>query len=102
VDLVTLSGCATGLNVVAAGDELLGLARGLFHAGARSLVLSLWEVNDVSTAKFMNLFYRELETGKSKPGALREAALRLREENPHPFYWAPFLLIGASSSPARS
>jgi CHAT domain-containing protein/predicted negative regulator of RcsB-dependent stress response len=101
VDLVTLSGCATGLNVVAAGDELLGLARGLFHAGARSLVLSLWEVNDVSTAKFMTLFYRELETGQSKPGALRQAALRLREQDPHPFYWAPFLLIGASSAPGK-
>ena len=99
VDLVTLSGCATGLNVVAVGDELLGLARGLFHAGARSLMLSLWEVNDISTAKFMTSFYRELESGKDKSSALRSAALTLRDEYPHPFYWAPFLLIGASSPP---
>lgn len=98
VDLVTLSGCATGLNVVAVGDELLGLARGLFHAGARSLVLSLWEVNDLSTTQFMTSFYRELESGKDKPSALRSAALALRGKHPHPFYWAPFLLVGASSS----
>ena len=98
VDLVTLSGCATGLNVVAVGDELLGLARGLFHAGARSLVLSLWEVNDLSTTKFMTSFYRELESGRDKPAALRSAALALSNEHPHPFYWAPFFLVGASTS----
>src|SRR5262249_15333457 len=52
-ELLTLSGCATGLNVVAAGDELLGLIRGALYAGARSLLLTLWEVNDRSTTSFM-------------------------------------------------
>jgi CHAT domain-containing protein len=57
VGLLTLSGCVTGLNVIAEGDELIGLSRGLLYAGARSLLLSLWDVDDRSTADFMKLFY---------------------------------------------
>jgi CHAT domain-containing protein len=94
VELVVLSGCATGLNVVAAGDELLGLARGLIYAGARSLVLSLWDVNDESSADLMRAFYSSF-TGKAKKShALRAAMLQVREAHPHPYYWAPFLLVG--------
>jgi CHAT domain-containing protein len=94
VDLITLSGCSTGLNVVAAGDELIGLARGLLHAGAQSLILSMWEVHDQSTAEYMKTFYRNLEKGQSKPIALRQAMLDLRSRYPHPYQWAPFILIG--------
>ena len=94
VELMTLSGCSTGLNVVAAGDELIGLARGLLHAGAQSLVLSLWDVHDKSTAEFMRAFYGFLQRGKSKAEALREAMLKLRASYPHPYQWAPFILIG--------
>lgn len=93
-DLVTLSGCATGLNVVTAGDELLGLIRGLLYAGARSVLLTLWNVHDHSTSEFMTAFYRCLQSGASKPAALRAAMLQLRERLPHPYYWAPFTLIG--------
>jgi len=92
--LVTLSGCATGMNFVAAGDELLGLQRGLFCAGATTLLLSLWDVHDQSTSELMKLFYREyLRTG-SMAGALKHAMQELREQNPHPYFWAPFLLVG--------
>src|SRR5262249_31989458 len=56
-DQITLSGCSTGLNVIAAGDEVIGLMRGLLYAGARSLLLSLWDVNDRSTSAFMSAFY---------------------------------------------
>jgi len=94
VELMTLSGCSTGLNVVAAGDELIGLARGLLHAGAQSLVLSLWDVHDRSTAEFMRAFYGFLQRGKSKAEALRDAMLKLRASYPHPYQWAPFILIG--------
>ncbi len=55
-ELVTLSGCATGMNVVTPGDELLGLIRGLLYAGAHSLLLTLWDVHDQSTADFMTHF----------------------------------------------
>jgi CHAT domain-containing protein/predicted negative regulator of RcsB-dependent stress response len=94
VELITLSGCSTGLNVVAAGDELIGLARGLLHAGAESLVLSLWDVHDKSTAEFMTVFYRLLQQGKSKATALRSAMLELRSTYPHCYQWAPFILVG--------
>jgi len=93
-DLVTLSGCATGLNVVSAGDELLGLIRGLLYAGARSLLLTLWNVHDRSTADFMTYFYRRLQEGVDKPSALQGAMADLRLQYAHPYYWAPFALIG--------
>jgi CHAT domain-containing protein len=94
VELITLSGCATGLNVVAGGDELIGLARGLLHAGAQSLVLSLWDVHDKSTAEYMRAFYRFLGEATTAPAALRAAMLQLRERYPHPYQWAPFILVG--------
>jgi CHAT domain-containing protein len=94
VELITLSGCSTGLNVVAAGDELVGLARGLLHAGAQSLILSLWDVHDKSTAEFMAVFYRLLQQGKTKAVALRTAILELRSRYPHCYQWAPFILVG--------
>ena len=59
-ELVTLSGCATGMNVVTPGDELLGLIRGLLYAGAHSLLLTLWDVHDQSTADFMAHFLSAL------------------------------------------
>jgi len=93
-ELVVLSGCATGLNVVTPGDELIGLVRGLLQAGAQSLVLSLWDVHDDRTRDFMVEFYTELQLGRPKAEAMRTACIRLRENHPHPYHWAPFLLIG--------
>jgi CHAT domain-containing protein len=93
-NLVALSGCATGMNFVAAGDELLGLQRGLFYAGASTLLLSLWDVHDESTSELMQLFYREyLRTG-AMAAALQHAMQQLRQQNPHPYFWAPFVLVG--------
>src|SRR5207237_1906701 len=56
-ELVTLSGCGTGLNALIGGDELLGLVRGWLYAGAQSVLVSLWDVNDRSTASLMGRFY---------------------------------------------
>jgi CHAT domain-containing protein/predicted negative regulator of RcsB-dependent stress response len=92
--LVTLSGCATGMNFVAQGDELLGLQRGLFCAGATSLLLSLWDVHDQSTAKLMHAFYKRYIETKDMAGSLQAAMNQLREEVPHPYFWAPFVLVG--------
>ena len=94
-ELITLSGCATGLNVVAAGDELLGLTRGLIYAGARSALLTLWDVQDRSTLEFMTSFYRHFSNEGDKGLALKKATLELRELYPHPYYWAPFVLLGS-------
>src|SRR6267143_162331 len=99
--LVTLSGCATGMNFVAAGDELLGLQRGLFCAGATTLLLSLWDVHDQSTAKLMQHGYREfIRTGQTAR-ALQHARKELRQQHPHPHFWAPFVLVGKVSASAR-
>ena len=93
-ELVVLSGCATGLNVVTPGDELMGLVRGLLQAGAESVVLSLWDVHDESTKDFMIGLYTRLQSGVSKPAAMQATMQELRERYPHPYYWAPFSLIG--------
>jgi CHAT domain-containing protein len=98
-DLVTLSGCSTGLNAVVGGDEILGLVRGLLYAGARSVLLTLWDAHDRSTADFMQTFYRRLQGGASKARAAQGAMQQLREQYRHPFYWAPFSLMGDTLSP---
>lgn len=92
--LVTLSGCATGMNVVAAGDELLGLQRGLFCAGAAALLLSLWDVHDQSTSELMRSFYGRYIGSGNLAASLRQAMLELRSKYPHPYYWAPFVIVG--------
>jgi len=92
--LVTLSGCATGMNSIAAGDELVGLQRGLFCAGAASLLLSLWDVHDESTAELMRIFYATHAETNSIAGSLQAAMKELRKKNPHPYFWAPFILTG--------
>jgi len=93
-ELVALSACVTGLNVIAAGDEVLGLARGLFTAGAASLLVALWEVPDQSTAEFMRAFYDRFLTAQNKAEALRDAIHEVRQRYPHPVHWAPFVLLG--------
>jgi tetratricopeptide (TPR) repeat protein len=93
-ELVALSGCSTGLSVVAAGDELLGLARGIIHAGAQSSLLTLWDVQDRSTAQLMKYFYGQLAMTHQKAQALQKAMLLLKSEYPHPYYWAPLILVG--------
>jgi CHAT domain-containing protein/tetratricopeptide (TPR) repeat protein len=91
---VTLSGCATGMNFVAAGDELLGLQRGLFCAGASSLLLSLWDVHDSSTAELMQSFYKGYMQTGDMAVSLQSAMKQLRHHSPHPYFWAPFVLVG--------
>lgn len=92
--LVTLSACETGANVVAPGDELIGLARGFFAAGARSVLLSLWMVDDETTEQMMVDFYEETMRGRSLSASLRAAQLEMLKQRPHPFFWSPFVLVG--------
>lgn len=92
--IVTLSACETGLSKIFAGDEILGLARGFLSAGAKSLVLSLWKVNDAATGNLMKDFYSYLEKGKTASASLRLAQLSFIEKDEHPYFWSPFILIG--------
>jgi CHAT domain-containing protein/tetratricopeptide (TPR) repeat protein len=103
--LVCLSACQSGRSWIGAGDELVGLARGFLHAGARNLVVSLWPVHDDSTVRLMDRFYAHLGAGLAVEEALRAAMLELRRELPHPYQWAPFVVIGrggaVTPAPAR-
>ena len=92
--LVTLSACETGLSEIFAGEELLGLARGFLAAGARSLVLSLWTVNDTATSRLMADFYRSLQRGKTIAASLRLAQVEFIKSGEHPYFWSPFFVIG--------
>jgi CHAT domain-containing protein len=93
-ELVVLSACETGLNKIFAGDEILGLARGFLTAGAGSLILSLWTVNDEATTELMKDFYAELQRGKTISASLRKVQQKFIEKGKHPYFWSPFVIIG--------
>jgi CHAT domain-containing protein len=98
-DLVVLSACQTARGRVLAGEGVEGLARAFLYAGARSVVASLWDVNDEQATRFMESFYRYLSEGKSKSEALRAAKLDFLNGAPSaaPRDWAAFVLIGDAS-----
>lgn len=95
-DLVTLSACNTGLGQEMSGEGLIGLTRAFQYAGARSVLASLWSVDDLRTMELMKRFYSGLRDGKSKDEALRAAQISLLRSRPSssPYYWAAFSLIG--------
>jgi tetratricopeptide (TPR) repeat protein len=96
--LITLSGCETGLALSGGGDEQLGLSRAFLAAGATSLVISLWQVEDKATNKLMQHFYKHLLQGESKVQALRTAQCSVLRQTEsiyvHPYFWAAFRLVG--------
>ena len=94
-DLVTLSACETALGKVAQGDDVVGFTRGFFYAGARTIISSLWQVDDRATGELMKRFYQRLKPGKTN-AALRQAQLTLKKDprTAHPFYWAAFQMTG--------
>ena len=93
--LVTISACESGLGKVADGDEFYGFKRAFLAAGARSLLLSLWPVEDDSTATLMTTFYRNFRDIPMFE-ALRQAQISLIKvtETSDPIFWAPFILVG--------
>ncbi|MCH7798142.1 MAG: CHAT domain-containing protein [Planctomycetes bacterium] len=98
--LVTLSGCETGRSLVHTGDELVGLLRGFLAAGASSVLVSLWRVDDETAAPIMEEFYEAWMAGShTTAGALRQAQLHGLLRSPHPAYWAPFQLTGLVLAP---
>jgi CHAT domain-containing protein/tetratricopeptide (TPR) repeat protein len=95
--LVTISACESGLSCVTGGDELVGLVRGFLYAGAASLLVSLWMVDDEAMARFIVEFYRVWQAGVPKAQALRQVQRAFWHEYQHPFYWAPMALVGSES-----
>ena len=92
--LVTLSACESGRSEVYGGDETIGLTRAFLGAGAATLVVSLWLVQDETTAELMGEWYGRLHSRQGRASALRAAQLEVKRRYPHPYYWAPFVLIG--------
>ncbi|WP_248323963.1 CHAT domain-containing protein [Caballeronia sp. Sq4a] len=96
VALVTLSACETALGRIERGDEIMGFTRAFFYAGASALLVSMWPVADESTALTMSTFYGALTKGEQAIDAMRAAQLAVLADSrfAHPFYWAPFDLMG--------
>jgi CHAT domain-containing protein/Tfp pilus assembly protein PilF len=96
-EMVVLSGCNSGLGKLHKGEGLIGMTQAFFYAGASSMVVSLWPVEDESSAYLMKQFYTYIKTGLPKTQALQKAKvelLRSADWRRDPFYWAPFILIG--------
>lgn len=94
--LVTLSACESGLGRIAQGDEVLGFTRSFLTAGSSALIASLWPVSDDATEVLMTTLYGELAKGRDLQSAMRTGQLAVLREPKlaHPFFWAPFNLIG--------
>jgi len=97
--LVVLSACETGNGKVTNGDGVYGLRRALVIAGAESLVMTLWQVDDLATRDLMTGYYTRLQAGKNRSSALRDVQLEIsaRDKYAHPYYWASFLPAGDNS-----
>ena len=100
-ELVVLSACDSqgideGKGNAVTDEGVFGLPWGFWYAGAPTVVASLWEVQDDSTAKLMETFYRELQSpsAKSKLFAFTTARKKLKQDYPEPFFWAPFICLG--------
>ncbi|MFM7450082.1 MAG: CHAT domain-containing protein, partial [Leptolyngbyaceae cyanobacterium] len=91
-DLITLSACQTALETNSNGEEIAGLAYLFERAGAKATIASLWSAADETTQALMVQFYQNLKQGMGKAEALRRA--KLSQIDSHPFFWAPFVLIG--------
>lgn len=92
--LVTLSACETGLGEIANGEGVMGLQRAFLLAGADAVLISLWEVDDFATKSLMTNLYRNwLQDQSTLRAAFSKAKNQLRDEYPHPYYWAPFVLL---------
>ncbi len=100
-ELVVMSACDTGRGDVKLGQGVYGLRRAFVVAGAETVVMSLWKVNDETTRVLMEAYYRNLLAGQGRSTALREAMRWVSLIYPHPHYWAPFIALGRDT-PLRS
>ena len=96
-DIVVLSACETGVGELQEGEGIISLARGFSYAGAKSIITTLWQVNDESTNELLQSFYTAIKGGNSIDLALQQAKLDFIDQKgheAHPFYWAGFVGVG--------
>lgn len=93
-DLVVLSACETGLGEIQNGEGVFGLRRAFQQAGAKTILASLWKVNDNATQELMSKFYSYLVTGMAKRDAFNKAQKYVRDKYPEPYYWGSFIMVG--------
>jgi CHAT domain-containing protein/Tfp pilus assembly protein PilF len=94
-DLVVLSSCNSGLGNVDASEGIIGMTKAFFEAGTKSVVVSLWEVNDKYTSKLMTLLYKKLSEGYDKDEAMRLAKIDfIKNYSSNPYFWSAFILSG--------
>jgi CHAT domain-containing protein len=93
-ELVTLSACQSAQGKIQNGEGVYGLQRAFRIAGAKSLLLSLWNIDDKVSQEFMKQFYEKWLNGSSKNEAFHQTQLSIKKRYPLPFYWAGFVLIG--------
>ncbi len=94
-----LSSCRSGLGRIDEAEGIIGMQKAFFEAGASSVVVSLWDVNDKYTSFFMKDFYDHLSQGLNKPDALRKAKLNfIKKYSANPYYWSAFVFSGNPST----
>jgi tetratricopeptide (TPR) repeat protein len=94
-ELVALTACQTGLGKQISGEGIMGMGRAFQYAGARSVLMSLWTVAETSSVQLVENFFRHMKEGKNKLEALKLAREEIRKNGyDHPFFWAPFILVG--------
>lgn len=92
--LVVLSACQTQVGEASDGDEIIGLNRAFLYAGTPNVIATLWPISDETTADLMRVFYGFLQEGLSSAEALQRAQQAIKQDHPHPYYWAAFGLTG--------
>lgn len=99
-DLIVLSSCRSGLGYIDDAEGIVGMQKAFFEAGAKSIIVSLWDVNDKYTSLFMKSFYEYLSNGYTKSEALRKAKIYFKNNySSNPYYWSAFILAGDISKP---
>jgi len=94
-DVVALTACQTGVGRRISGEGTMNMGRAFQYAGAKSVLMSMWSVAEISSVKLVESFFKRLKEGKSKLEALTLARKEIREAGyDHPFFWAPFILVG--------